>query len=185
LSAVGFPSGVAGVPAEVIENLSPLLMRRRQLWPDSGGAGERRGGLGQLTEFTRRGTGRWSVSCIVDRCRYAAPGLAGGKEGTAGELYLDSGERPNPKSLVDLEPNRIVHLNTPGGGGYGDPLERDPERVRQDVIAGYVSPESAEREYGVVVRFTGDQSELVRLPDQWVIDGAATEVRRKKIKPEG
>jgi N-methylhydantoinase B len=179
LSAVGFPSGVAGVPAEVIENLSPLLMRRRQLWPDSGGAGERRGGLGQLTEFTRRGAGRWSVSCIVDRCRYAAPGLAGGKEGTAGELYLDSGERPNPKSLVDLEPNRIVHLNTPGGGGYGDPFERDPERVRQDVIAGYVSPEAAEREYGVVVRFTGDQSELVRLPEQWVIDSAATAARRR------
>ncbi|MGH7833967.1 MAG: hydantoinase B/oxoprolinase family protein [Candidatus Binatia bacterium] len=179
LSAVGFPSGVAGVPAEVIENLSPLVMRRRELWRDSGGAGERRGGLGQLTEFARRGDGRWSVSCIVDRCRYSAPGLAGGKQGTAGELYLDTGERPNPKSLVDLKPDQVVHLNTPGGGGYGDPFKRDPEQVRQDVIAGYVSPEAAAREYGVVVRFKGDESELVRLPEQWVIDSAATAARRK------
>jgi N-methylhydantoinase B len=178
LSAVGFPSGVAGVPAEVIENLSPLVMRRRELRRDSGGAGKRRGGLGQLTEFARRGAARWSVSCIVDRCRYPAPGLAAGKEGKAGELYLDSGERPNPKSMVDLKPDQVVHLNTPGGGGYGDSFERDSEQVRQDVIAGYVSPEAAERDYGVVVRFTGDESELVRLPEQWVVDGAATAARR-------
>jgi N-methylhydantoinase B len=184
LSAVGFPSGVAGVPAEVIENLSPLVMRRRQLWPDSGGAGKQRGGLGQLTEFARRGSGRWSVSCIVDRCRYPAPGLAGGKEGTAGELYLDTGERPNPKSLVDLKPDQVVHLNTPGGGGYGDPFERDPEQVRQDVIAGYVSPEAAEREYGVVVRFKGGESEMVRLPEQWVVDSAATAKLRSVSKIE-
>jgi N-methylhydantoinase B len=159
-------------------------MRRRQLWPDSGGAGKQRGGLGQLTEFARRGSGRWSVSCIVDRCRYPAPGLAGGKGGTAGELYLDTGERPNPKSLVDLKPDQVVHLNTPGGGGYGDPFERDPEQVRQDVIAGYVSPEAAEREYGVVVRFKGGESEMVRLPEQWVVDSAATAKLRSVSKIE-
>ncbi|MFQ5858148.1 MAG: hydantoinase B/oxoprolinase family protein [Anaerolineae bacterium] len=179
LSAVGFPSGVAGVPAEVIESLSSLVMRRRQLRPDSGGAGLWRGGLGQFTEFTNRGNGRWSVSCIVDRTRYPAPGLLGGGSGACGEFILDNGDRPNPKAQVDLNPHQVVHLNHPGGGGYGDPFSRDPERVRQDVIAGYVTPEAAASDYGVVVRFTGHEDEMVRLPDQWVIDEASTgELRR-------
>ncbi|MGH7774141.1 MAG: hydantoinase B/oxoprolinase family protein [Candidatus Binatia bacterium] len=184
LSAVGFPSGVAGVPAEVIESLSPVVMRRRELRSDSGGAGAWRGGLGQLTEFTRRGDGRWSASCIVDRTKYSAPGLLGGGEGAAGELILDSGGKPNPKALLDLNGEQVVHLNLPGGGGYGDPLSRDPEKVRQDVIASYVTPEAAAREYGVVVRFTGREDELVRLPEQWVIDEAATKNLRSS-RPRG
>ncbi len=180
LSAVGFPSGVAGVPAEVVENLSPLLMRRRALRPDSGGAGAWRGGLGQLTEFTNRARGPWSVSGIVDRTRYPARGVRGGRPGAAGEVVLDTGDRPNPKARIDLAPGQVVHVNTPGGGGYGDPFERDPERVRADVIAGYVTPEAAASEYGVVVRFTGRPDELVCLPEQWVIDDQATKALRSK-----
>ncbi len=182
LSAVGFPSGVAGVPAEVIESLSPLVMRRRELRADSGGAGKWRGGLGQLTEFARRGDGRWSVSSIVDRTRYPAPGLFGGRPGTAGELILDDGRRPNPKSQIELERGHAVHLNLPGGGGFGDPLDRDPELVRADVIAGYVTAEAAARDYGVAVRFTGKEDELVRMPAQWVIDRDATAKLRKKLQ---
>ena len=180
LSAVGFPSGVAGVPAEVIESLSPLVMRRRELWPDSGGAGAWRGGLGQLSEFTNRAAGRWSVSGIVDRTRYPAPGLLGGKQGSAGEFILDGGDRPNPKAQVELEPGRVVYLNTPGGGGYGDAFSRDPELVRQDVIAGYVTSEAAAKDYGVAVGFTGNDNELVRLPEQWVIDEEETAKLRKR-----
>jgi N-methylhydantoinase B len=184
LSAVGFPSGVAGVPAEVIESLSPLVMRRRELRADSGGAGKWRGGLGQLTEFTSRGEGRWSVSSIVDRTRYPAPGLCGGKPGMAGELALGNGARPNPKSQIELERGAIVHLNLPGGGGFGNPFARDPELVRQDIISGYVTTESAAWDYGVVIRFTGSENELVRLPEQWVIDAAATAKLRQKTKTE-
>ncbi len=182
LSAVGFPSGVAGVPAEVIESLSPLVMRRRELRADSGGAGKWRGGLGQLTEFTSRGEGRWSVSSIVDRTRYPAPGLCGGKPGMAGELVLGNGARPNPKSQIELERGAIVHLNLPGGGGFGDPFARDPELVRQDVIFGYVTTEAAARDYGVAIRFTGKDNEMVRLPEQWVIDREQTAKLREKTK---
>ncbi|HKA34471.1 MAG TPA: hydantoinase B/oxoprolinase family protein [Candidatus Binatia bacterium] len=181
LSAVGFPSGVAGVPAEVIESLSPVVMRRRELWTDSGGAGKQRAGLGQLTEFTRRGEGRWSVSPILDRTKYPAPGLLGGKSGAPGELVLDGGERPNPKAQVDLDGGRAVHLNLPGGGGYGDPFARDPEHVRQDVIAGYLSPEAAACDYGVAVSFSGKNNELVRMPEQWLIDEAET----KRLRSNG
>jgi N-methylhydantoinase B len=179
LSAVGFPSGVAGVPAEVIESLSPVVMKRRQLRTDSGGAGTWRGGLGQLTEFARRGEGRWSVSSIADRTAYAAPGLLGGQSGATGEVRLGNGTHLNAKALRDLEQNEVVHVNLPGGGGYGDPMKRDLEKVRWDVIENYISPEEAERQYGVAVRYTGKADELVKLPENWVIDHVRTgELRR-------
>ena len=183
LSAVGFPSGVAGVPAEVIESLSPVVMKRRELRPDSGGAGTWRGGLGQLTEFARRGDGKWSVSSIADRTKYPAPGLLGGEEGAAGEIALGDGTRLHAKSLVDLGCEDIVHVNLPGGGGYGDPHQRDTQRVLWDVIEGYITPEKAEKNYAVAVRYTGKAEELVKLADHWVIDQARTaELRGSQLK---
>ena len=155
LNAVGFPSGVAGVPAEVIESLSPVVLKRRQLRPDSGGAGTWRGGLGQLTEFTRRGEGKWSVSSIADRTEYAAPGLLGGQAGATGEVSMENGARLHAKALMDLNAGEVVHVDLPGGGGYGDPLKRDIEKVRWDVIDGYITPEEAENKYGVAVRYSG------------------------------
>jgi N-methylhydantoinase B len=181
LSAVGFPSGVAGVPAEVIESLSPIVLKRRELRPDSGGAGAWRGGLGQLTEFARRGQGKWSVSSIADRTVYPAPGLVGGRPGAVGELILSNGERPHPKALIDLIEGDSVHVNLPGGGGYGDPFTRDPKKVLWDVIEGYVSPEAAEKSYGVSIQYLGHPEELVKLPNLWVIDYNRTAEWRHSI----
>jgi N-methylhydantoinase B len=181
LSAVGFPSGVAGVPAEVIESLSPIVLKRRELRPDSGGAGAWRGGLGQLTEFARRGQGKWSVSSIADRTVYPAPGLLGGRAGAVGELVLSNGERPHPKALIDLTEGDSVHVNLPGGGGYSDPFTRDPKKVLWDVIEGYVSLEAAEKSYGVSIRYLGHPEDLVKLPDLWVIDHKRTAELRHSI----
>jgi N-methylhydantoinase B len=174
LNAVGFPSGVAGVPAEIIESLSPVVLQRRQLRPDSGGTGKWRGGLGQLTEFSRRGDGKWSVSSIADRTVYPAPGLLGGQAGATGEVRLGDGTRLHAKALVDLRPGDVVHVNLPGGGGYGDPFERDADKVRWDVIEGYISVEEAERKYGVAVRYEGNPEDLVKLPARWMIDASKT-----------
>lgn len=182
LNAVGFPSGVAGVPAEVIESLSPVVLKRRQLRPDSGGAGLWRGGLGQLTEFTRRGEGRWSVSSIADRTKYPATGLLGGKNGALGEVALHDGTKLHAKALVDLKSQDIVHLNLPGGGGYGNPFERDPQRILRDVIEGYVSPEAAAKDYGVVVRYTGNAEALVKLAEDWIIDREKTNRLRGGVR---
>jgi N-methylhydantoinase B len=181
LNAVGFPSGVAGVPAEIIESLSPVVMRRRQLRPGSGGMGKWRGGLGQLTEFTRRGDGKWSVSSIADRTVYPAPGLLGGQAGATGEVFLGDGTRLHAKALVDLRPGDVVHINLPGGGGYGHPFERAAEKVLWDVIEGYITAENAERDYGVVIRYNGNLDELVKLPEGWAIDRNKTaELRQAK-----
>ena len=180
LNAVGFPSGVAGVPAEVIESLSPVVMKRRELRADSGGAGTWRGGLGQLTEFTRRGEGRWSVSSIADRTAYPAPGLLGGQAGATGEVTLSDGTRLNAKALKDLKPGEVVHVNLPGGGGYGDPMKRDIEKVRWDVIEGYITPEEAEKNYGVAIRCNGKPDELVKLPESWISDQENTAKLRSR-----
>ena len=180
LNAVGFPSGVAGVPAEVIESFSPVVMKRRELRADSGGAGTWRGGLGQLTEFTRRGEGRWSVSSIADRTVYPAPGLLGGQAGATGEVTLGDGTRLNAKALKDLKPDEVVHVNLPGGGGYGEPMKRDIEKVRWDVIEGYITPEAAEEKYAVVVRYNGKPGELVKLPESWIIDQESTAKLRSR-----
>jgi N-methylhydantoinase B len=182
LSAVGFPSGVAGVPAEIVESLSPVVLKRRELRPNSGGAGKWRGGLGQLTEFVRRGEGRWSVSSIADRTKYPALGLLGGQAGAAGEVTLGDGTQLHAKSLVDLGTGDTVHVNLPGGGGYGEPLQRDIQRVLWDVIEGYVTPEEAEKNYGVAVRYIGKPEELVKLPDQWGIDESRTAELRAAAK---
>jgi N-methylhydantoinase B len=184
LNAVGFPSGVAGVPAEVIESLSPVVLRRRQLRPDSGGAGQWRGGLGQLTEFARRGGGRWSVSSIADRTEYAAPGLLSGGAGAKGEVVLGDGTRLHAKAMVDLKAGDVVHVNLPGGGGYGSALERAPAKVLWDVIEGYVTPEEAEKSYGVMVRYIGKSNALVKLPRDWEIDAEETARMREKMKGE-
>lgn len=174
LNTTGFPSGVGGVPAEVVETLAPLVQHRRELRIDSGGAGKHRGGLGQATEFGYRGAGQWSVSAMIDRTKFAAQGLEGGQAGALGELIANDDQHLQPKTVLWLEPATRLHFNTPGGAGYGMPFEREPERVLQDVINGYVSLQAAEQLYGVVVRFLGTEGQLVRLPKHYEIDWDAT-----------
>jgi N-methylhydantoinase B len=178
LNTTGFPSGVAGVPAEILESLTPLIQHRRELRTDSGGPGMYRGGLGQWTEVSYRGEASWGVSALVDRTHFPATGLEGGKSGASGEFHVNNTIRPQPKAFIPLEPGDRVQLNPAGGGGYGDPFRRPMGLVLNDVINGYVSLEAADREYGVIIRYLGDQSQLVRPPELYVIDEAATKLRR-------
>jgi N-methylhydantoinase B len=178
LSTTGFPSGVAGVPAEVIETLTPLVQHRRELRTDSGGPGRRRGGLGQATETACTSGKPWSVSMLIDRTQHGAPGLEGGLAGAAGDFVLSTGERPRPKTVVQLEPDARVRLALPGGGGYGDPREREPELVLADVVDGYVSLESARDDYGVAVAYEGAPGRLVRTPDLYRIEWEVTQALR-------
>jgi len=120
------------------------------------------------------------VSSIADRTEYPAPGLLGGKPGARGEVTMDDGTKLHAKALKDLQETDVVHVNLPGGGGYGDPYERDPQKVLWDVIEGYVSPEEAEKSYGVAVRYNGNGQDLVKLPRDWQIDAARTAQLRGK-----
>jgi N-methylhydantoinase B len=180
LNNVGFPSGVAGVPVEVMENLTGLVVQRREVRPDSGGPGKFRGGCGQYTTFADRSGQTWSMSGMYDRLKFAAQGLLGGQPGLPGAFELSDGRHANPKELLLHEHTTVVSTALPGGGGYGDPFQRDPKAVLHDVINGYVSLEAADREYGVVIRSTKRSDELISLPRHFQIDAEATSARRKK-----
>ncbi len=154
LSATAFPSGIRGVPAEVIESISPVVMHKRELRPDSEGAGRHRGGFGQEMELGVRGEDggpSWTLSAMYDRTRFPAPGMLGGRDGAAGWVGTASGETLHPKRQQRIPAGERLVLKLPGGGGYGDPLERDPEFVRRDVEDGLVSPEHALETYRVVL----------------------------------
>jgi N-methylhydantoinase B len=178
LNCVGFPSGVAGVPAEVMENLTSLVMTRREFRPDSGGPGRFRGGCGQFTGFRTRGSKPWSMVGMFDRIKFPAQGAAGGGEGQTGAYALSTGERPNPKQLVMIPPEVTAEVTMPGGGGYFDPFERDPRLVLEDVIQGYVTLEAAERDYGVKITCTAKPGQRVILPEEYAVDDARTRALR-------
>lgn len=168
LSATAFPSGIKGVPAEAIEAVSPVLMLKRELRPDSGGPGRFRGGLGQEMVLRMDTESAVLHSCMYDRTRSPARGFACGGNGAVGEVILSDGSRPHPKGKYELQPGQTVTLRLPGGGGYFSPRSRDPVLVLDDVRQGRVSLEAARDEYGVVV------DDLKR-----EIDQAATETLRK------
>jgi N-methylhydantoinase B len=168
LSATAFPSGIAGVPVEVVEALAPVLFERRELRPDSGGPGRFRGGLGQTMEFGVTIDRPFGFSGLYERVHHPAPGLAGGEPGAAGRLGSNNGTRVPAKETVSMPQGTIVCLDLPGGGGYGPPAARDPKAVLKDVREGYVSLEAAREIYRTVID-----------PESWTIDLAATAALRE------
>ena len=151
LNATAFPSGISGVPAEVIESLSPIVLHRRELRQDSGGPGAQRGGLGQTMVVSVRGERGFAISPLFDRTQFAAQGYAGGAPGAFGRIHASTGETFDRKGVRRLPAGAVITLDLPGGGGFNDPFARHPAAVLADVRDGYVSREAAAREYGVVL----------------------------------
>jgi N-methylhydantoinase B len=185
LNNTGFPSGVAGVPAEVMESLTGMVVERREVRPDSGGPGKYRGGCGQYTSFADRSGQMWSMSGMYDRLKFPANGLLGGGAGAPGLFRLEDGRSANPKELLMHPPLSRVETALPGGGGYGHPLDRDAAAVLDDVLNGYVSIEAAAREYGVVIQSTKRADEQVSLPKHFALDLAATAELRNARRTVG
>jgi len=151
VSTLVFPPNVANTPTELLEIEAPLLCERKTLVPDSGGPGRFRGGLGQ--EIVIRNLARQPVVTSVVGGRYheGAPGLEGGRAGGTGELSVGGGAPLGANAVFRLEREQWVRLRLPGGGGFGDPLERDPALVLADVRRGLVSPGRARADYGVAL----------------------------------
>lgn len=139
LSATAFPSGVLGTPVEVIESLSPLLVEKKELRPDSGGQGKYRGGLGQTIAFRVRTRDPFVCSILCDRTRFPAHGFFGGQPGAPGEVWINGQQPTNPKAEQVLPPEAHVEIRLPGGGGYGEPAARNPGLVQRDLAEGYVT----------------------------------------------
>ncbi len=138
LSATAFPSGVLGTPAEVIENLSPLVIERKELRGNSGGAGKYRGGLGQTIAFRVRSREPVVCSILGDRTRRPAQGFLGGRPGATGEVLVGGVAPPNPKAEQFVPPGVLVEVRLPGGGGYGPPTERGNDLIAADLREGYI-----------------------------------------------
>lgn len=147
-NTTAFPSGVGTIPVEVTETEAPLVFWRKELLPDSGGAGASRGGLGQIIEIGHRQDAPFLISAATwDRLKFPAAGRAGGKSGTPGKAYLDDGRPLEGKSLHTVPDGRRVVVELPGGGGFGDPHDRDPAAVQGDLDAGYVTPDYVARHH--------------------------------------
>ncbi|MFP5336733.1 MAG: hydantoinase B/oxoprolinase family protein [Actinomycetes bacterium] len=166
-------------PIEIVESEYTARVRRLEVIPDSGGAGRFRGGLGILREYEIVEPARFSLRST--RHKVAPLGVDGGHAGRIGRLTVNPGtprERVLPSRYSDLplDPGDTFRLETPGGGGYGDPWERDPEAVVADVAGGYVSEAAAREDYGVVV--TRDRAGAV------VLDRPGTEGLRSGREQE-
>jgi N-methylhydantoinase B len=149
LSATAFPSGVKAMPVEVVEYGAPIVIWRKELLPDSGGAGQYRGGLGLKIEIGARHPAPFSLLAMFERIEHAAQGRAGGRAGANGRVHLLSGQKLQGKGLQLIPPNSRLILETPGGGGYGDPGQRAPEQLKQDISFGLVSRQAAAADYGL------------------------------------
>jgi N-methylhydantoinase B len=149
LNATAFPSGVMTMPIEATEHAGPVIIWRKELRPDSGGAGKHRGGLGQYMEVGAREGHEFEFQAMFDRVDHPAKGRQGGKDGGATTISQDDGSSMRGKGKQFVPHGRRVMLAFPGGAGYGDAKERDPELVKRDLARGYISAETAEKEYGL------------------------------------
>jgi len=164
-------------PVEIIESEFPTRMLRFELIRDSGGPGHFRGGLGIRREYVNLADARFSIRST----KHIVPpnGFADGRPGRTGDIWINPG-RDNAKRLptryadYPLKDGDVFCLDTPGGGGYGDPLTRDPARVLDDVREGMVSREAAAKEYGVVLDAAAS-----------AVDEAATLKRRSAMRAKG
>ena len=143
LSTTAFPSGVRTTPTEVNEVSAPLIIRRREYLPDTGGAGEFRGGLGQVVEIEHAEGAPFVISKMFDRIDHPARGRRGGESGQPGRVFLrqaDGTEHPLRGKGRDTVPvGATLVMETPGGGGIGNPTQRDHTSNAADEKAGLVS----------------------------------------------
>jgi N-methylhydantoinase B len=155
LNATAFPSGVRTMPVEATENVAPIIVWRKELKPDSGGAGRMRGGTGQIMEIGTKGDLEFSVNASFDRIANAPKGREGGSDGARGVVKRKSGVTLKTKGYQVIPDGDRLVLELPGGAGIGNPNTRDPEMVARDVRDGLVSMENARTSYRVAMAQDG------------------------------
>jgi N-methylhydantoinase B len=148
LSATAFPSGVWGSQIETTEAVAPLLFHKRELRPDSGGAGRMRGGLGQHIEVSSTIDQDFMLFLSVERVLNPAKGRHGGQDGAAGRIRIGQGEKNLPsKGEFRVPAGETLVFETPGGGGFGPPADRSDDDLARDVRAGLVTDNAAQAIY--------------------------------------
>ena len=146
LSATPFPSGVRNVPVEVLEAITPIVIWRKELRLNSGGAGQFRGGLGQRMVVGNREKAEFAIFGTFDRVKNPARGRDGGKPGATGSLTLTSGKKLKGMGRQVIPMGEELIIEMPGGGGYGNPKSRDRKKIMEDIRAGLISADNV-KEY--------------------------------------
>jgi N-methylhydantoinase B len=163
---------------EIMEQNFPVFYRYRRIVVNGGGPGMFRGA--PPYEVSIRPEGPVKFTCLCNKGYHGANGIFGGREGSRWKIEIRDAETDKivknlpPKVVaVPIDPTQAIHLSVPGGGGYGDPLEREVEKVKEDVLEGYVDIKGAEEDYGVIID-----------PVTLEMDREATEKLRKLKKGE-
>lgn len=148
LSTTAFPSGVGTVPVESAEVAAPLIYHSKEFACDTGGAGQYRGGLAQRIEIGSRLDEDLSLSAAAfERLTNGPAGRQGGLDGAAGEVTITDGTAVSDKGIYRIPAGERLILQTPGGGGFGEPEDRDPGAVARDLSEGLISREAATKIY--------------------------------------
>jgi N-methylhydantoinase B len=161
-----FPANGANTPAEILESDTPLLVEARELVCDSGGPGRMRGGLGRrmvlrVPDDEYAPLPPVTIAVQAGRFQYPPQGIFGGRSGAKAK-FLHNSQAADPSGLTFCQPGDVVEFYSAGGGGYGDPLEREPEAVARDVMLEYVSVKRAREDYGVVINSENFQVDLAQ-----------------------
>ena len=149
MSATAFPSGVMTMPVEATEQVGPVIIWRKELRPDSGGAGRQRGGLGQFMEVGTQEGHEFDFQAMLDRVHHPAHGRQGGSDGAPTTIARSDGVAMRGKGKQFVPHGEKVLLAFPGGAGYGDPKSRDKAAIMRDLARDYISVEAARRDYGL------------------------------------
>ncbi|MGI9352170.1 MAG: hydantoinase B/oxoprolinase family protein [Rhizobiaceae bacterium] len=151
MSATAFPSGVMTMPVEATEHTGPVIIWRKELRPDSGGAGKYRGGLGQFMEVGAAEGHEFDFQAMFDRVDHPARGRQGGADGAPTTIAQDNGSAMKGKGKQFVPHGRTVMLAFPGGAGYGRVEDRDRALIERDLIRGYISADAATQHYGLPI----------------------------------
>jgi N-methylhydantoinase B len=138
VNVYSFPTNVANVPIEVLENDAPIMVTEKSLIPNSGGKGKYRGGLGQRFSFKMVGKEAINLSLLTEKLNTEPHGICGGENGAKGSLKIIPERFIPPKGLTKFYPNEEIILELPGGGGYGNYAERRFDLIQKDIELGYV-----------------------------------------------
>ncbi|MBM3572949.1 MAG: hydantoinase B/oxoprolinase family protein, partial [Alphaproteobacteria bacterium] len=164
---------LANTPTESLENEVPLLIRHYGVVPDSGGAGRWRGGHALRLDFEVFQPDTIVTARGMDRFKFQPWGLDGGRAGATGQAWLNpdssAAKQLGKINVIRLGVGEVLSIRTPGGGGYGDPLERPIEAVAADIHAGLTTVDAAARDFGVIAGAHG-------------IDREATSERRAELR---
>ena len=148
LSTTAFPSGVGAVPVEAAEVAAPLIYHSKEFAPDTGGAGTYRGGLGQRIEIGARHQEALTLSAAAfERLSSGPAGRDGGRAGAPGKVVITDGTPITDKGIYRIPAGARLVVQTPGGGGIGDPADRERGAVARDLSDGLISEKAAEKIY--------------------------------------